>query len=198
MTSAVENDLAFSRQMAELNAMLAAVTATCRAAEAEAISLRDQLAAAEARANENWRLYLASQDEWATERTAREEAVIQLGIERSTSERRKVRMAQVVAAEQRAKAAEAKCAELEYWRKEHASADFAWKIDFERAEDAEARVKELEGERKGILAESNMHASWKDRPIDEVLSALEFQGCMTNVLQKEIDELRALTDEEGK
>ena len=72
MTSAVENDLAFSRQMAELNAMLAAVTATCRAAEAEAISLRDQLAAAEARANENWRLYLASQDEWAAERKARE------------------------------------------------------------------------------------------------------------------------------
>ena len=43
--TAIENDLAFSRQMAELNAMLAAVTATCRAAEAEAISLRDQLAA---------------------------------------------------------------------------------------------------------------------------------------------------------
>ena len=42
--SSIENDAAFARQMAELNAMLAAVTATCRAAEAEAISLRDQLA----------------------------------------------------------------------------------------------------------------------------------------------------------
>ena len=111
--SSIENDLAFARQMAELNAMLAAVTAACQKAEAEAISLRDQLAGAEARANENWRLYLASQDEWAAERKAREEAVIQLGIERSTSERRKVRMAQVVAAEQRADA-ERKAREVDY------------------------------------------------------------------------------------
>ena len=36
--------------------------------------------------------------------------------------------------------AEAKRSELEYWKKEHASADFAWKIDFERAEAAESSL----------------------------------------------------------
>ena len=104
--TAIENDLAFSRQMAELNAMLAAVTATCRAAEAEAISLRDQLAA---------------------ERKARED--LEKGWQRTYNHDCTLLI-------KRAETAEAKCSELEYWRKEHASADFAWKIDFERAETA--------------------------------------------------------------
>jgi len=57
----------------------------------------------------------------------------------------------------------------------------------ERAWKAEAKIKELEAEKKGILklrAEKGekIHESWLNAPREKLLDVMEFQAAMTNVL----------------